>query len=126
MSPESLDYLGTAERILREAEVFFEEGHNEVAAREAYLAAFSAARAVVFEKTGEAPKTHSGTRTALAKLMHEGLSLDQKFLNFLAQGFEQKVDTDYGARTPIEDSEAEAALEIAHDLLATARRILNR
>ena len=126
MSPESIDYIGTAERILAEAEVFIEEGHNEVAAREAYLAALSAARAIIFEKTGDAPKTHSGTRAMLAKLIHGGLALDGKLLKFLADGFEQKVDADYGPRTPLGDSEAERILETAQAFVAAARRLLGK
>jgi uncharacterized protein (UPF0332 family) len=126
VSPESIDYIGTAGLILSEAETFLEEGHNAVAAREAYLAVLSAARAIIFEKTGDAPKTHSGTRAMLAKLIHEGLPLDGKLLKFLADGFEQKIDADYGPRTPLGDPEAKAALEAARDFVAAARRILSR
>ena len=126
MSPESIDYIGTAELILSEAQELLEEGHNAVAAREAYLASLSAARAIIFEKTGDAPKTHSGTRAMLAKLIHDGLALDTKLLKFLADGFEMKNDSDYGSRTPLPDDEAERALETAQDFLAAAKRILGR
>ena len=126
MSPESTDYIGTAGRILTEAETFLEEDHNEVAAREAYLAALAAARAIIFERTGEAPKTHSGTRTMLAKLVHEGLEFDGGFIKFLADGFEQKNDADYGPRTPLGDSDAERILETAQAFVAAARAMLEK
>jgi uncharacterized protein (UPF0332 family) len=126
VSPESVDYLGTAERILREAQVLLRESHNELASREAYLAALNAARAVIFELTGDAPKTHSGTRALLSKLVHEGLPLDSECMRFLATGFDQKTDVDYGPRTPLSDEAAQSSLETAERFLLAARQVLRR
>ena len=126
MSPESVDYLGTAARILQEAEVLLEEGHNEVASREAYLAALNTARAIVFELTGDAPKTYSGARTLISKLVHEGLALDAEYVRFLGTGVDQKTDADYGPRTPLSDEAAQASLATAKRFLAAAKLVLKR
>lgn len=126
MSPESVDYLGTAERILSQAEDLLADGYTEVAAREAYMASLNAARAIAFEKTGDAPKTHSGTRKVLSKLVHEGLPFDAGLVRFLATGFDQKTDADYGPRTPLDHEAAQRSVETARRFVAAARQILGR
>ena len=126
MSPESLDYLGTAERTLAEAEWLLANERTTVAAREAYLASLNAARAVIFEMTGSAPKTHSGTRALLSKLVHEGLALDDKFVTFLGTAYDQKTDADYGPRTPLSVEAAKMAVDTAKAFIASAHRLLGR
>ncbi|HEY3777059.1 MAG TPA: HEPN domain-containing protein [Rhizomicrobium sp.] len=97
----------------------------EFAARESYLAALSAARAIIFEKTGNAPKTHSGARSELARLRYEGLEVGETFLSYLATGFEMKSDLDYGPVTPVQRQEAEQAFATAHSCVAAAKAILS-
>ena len=126
MSPESLDYYRVAERILAQAESLLADGYTEVAAREAYMAALNTARAIVFEITGEAPKTHSGTRKVLSKLVHDGLPLDNAYTRFLATGFDQKTDADYGPRSPVQQEAAESSVETARRFLAAARELLDK
>jgi|SRR6185312_16816495 len=121
MSPESVNYLETAKLQLREAEEVLADGHYRVAARLAYDVALSAARAIIFEKTHEAPKTHSGVRNQLAKLKHEGLPLEDGLLKFLADGFETKIDFDYGPFSPVSRPEAEDAMARARAFPAAAR-----
>jgi uncharacterized protein (UPF0332 family) len=53
MRPESADYLRKAKQCLRDAEKIAQISLYGVAAREAYLAAFHAAEALIFERTGE-------------------------------------------------------------------------
>jgi uncharacterized protein (UPF0332 family) len=81
----------------------------EDAARNAYLATLNAARAIVFEKAGMAPKTHSGTRAKLHDLIREGMPFDRELAKFLSDGFDAKQGIDYGpdlvmvSRTQAED-----------------------
>jgi uncharacterized protein (UPF0332 family) len=96
MSPEAVDYLATAEAMLERAGRNFAAEIYEDAARNAYLAALNAARAVVFDKTTMAPKTHSGTRAKFHDLVREGMAFDQTLLKFLSDGFETKQGVDYG------------------------------
>jgi uncharacterized protein (UPF0332 family) len=96
---------------------------HRIAARLAYDVALSSARVIIFEKTRQAPKTHSGVRTQLAKLEHEGLPLEDGLRKFLADGFEAKIDFDYGPFSPVSKEEAEIAMAGARDFLAAARKI---
>jgi uncharacterized protein (UPF0332 family) len=123
MSPEAVDYFETAKLQLQEAEEVLAAGLYRVAARLAYDVALSSARAIIFEKTQQAPKTHSGVRNQLAKLEHEGLPLEDGLLKFLADGFEIKVDFDYGPFTPSSKEKAEHALARARAFLAAARAV---
>lgn len=126
MSPESINYLDVAERQLAQAERALEARLFEFATREAYLTALSAARAIIFERTGNVPKTHSGARSQLTRLKREGLVLDPQFLSFLATGFEVKSDLDYGPVTPVEREAAERAVATARHFVTAARTVLAR
>lgn len=59
------------------------------AARNAYLAALNAARAVIFDRTSMAPKAHSGTRSKFHDLIREGLLFETRLAKFLSDGFDQ-------------------------------------
>ncbi|HLY04202.1 MAG TPA: HEPN domain-containing protein [Rhizomicrobium sp.] len=126
MSPETVNYFVVAEKQLAQAERALDAGLYEFAARESYLTALSAARAIIFEKTGDAPKTHSGARSQLTLLQRGGLDIDPSFLAFLATGFELKSDLDYGPVTPVDKSVAERALSVARAFVKTARSVLAR
>ena|ERR1700679_1924734 len=123
MSPEAVDYLTTAEQILSDAEIIFRADRYAVVTREAYLAMLSAARAVIFDKTAMAPKTHSGTRAELFRLIHEGLAFDPVLAALLATGFETKNKVDYGPRPIIQEQTARQALEQARAFVTEAKKI---
>jgi uncharacterized protein (UPF0332 family) len=96
MSPEAIDYLAISKLSLERAQRAFVAELFEDAARNAYLAALNAARALIYEKTGLAVKSHSGARSKLHDLMHEGLPFDGKIAKFLQEGFDTKQGVDYG------------------------------
>jgi uncharacterized protein (UPF0332 family) len=124
LSPEAVNYLEVARRQLGRAERALIADLYESAARDAYMAALSAARAIIFEKTGNAPKTHSGARSLLGKLRHDGLALSETFLSFLATGFDLKSDLDYGPATPVQGPTAEQAVATAREIVISAEQIL--
>jgi uncharacterized protein (UPF0332 family) len=126
MSPESTDYLGTAQWSLDEARAILEAGHFEIASREAYAAALNAARAIIYEKTGKVTKTHSGARAQLYKLIREGLPFDRDLADFLARGFEVKLQVDYGPVERISRAEAESFVNVAEAFLAAAKAVLTK
>ena len=70
-----------------------------------------------------APKTHSGTRAELFRLIHEGLAFDPVLAALLTSGFNTKTKVDYGPRPHIQEDAAKHALEEAHRFIAEARKI---
>src|SRR5580698_5896649 len=118
MSPETVNFLDVAKRQIAEAEAALAAKLHRFAAREAYNVALSATRAIIFEKTQEAPETHSGTRNQLSRLVHEGLALPDGLLQYLADGYELKSDLDCGPVSPVSKAEAEQAVAAARDFVA--------
>jgi hypothetical protein len=60
--PEAADYLDKAHHCLAGGKTIASSGPPDVAAREGYLAALHAAEVHIFERTGNAAKTHRGVR----------------------------------------------------------------
>ena len=58
MTPEAARFLQNAENHLERGHTRLGVHLSEDAARAAYLAAFHAAQAVIFERTGKVAKTH--------------------------------------------------------------------
>jgi uncharacterized protein (UPF0332 family) len=58
--PEAERYLEKARQALNEARAIAGIELAEAAGRAAYLAAFHAAQALIFERSGKVPKTHRG------------------------------------------------------------------
>lgn len=113
MKAEAADYLDKARSCLADAKQIAALPLPHIAAREAYLAAYHAAEAYVFERTGRPAKTHRGLRATFSRLVKED-GLDQSLLTFLAEGYELKSIADYstGSKTRTVSS-ADATLAIA-------------
>lgn len=62
MTPESSRFLAKAREHLERAAVMLRVGLPDDAGRAAYLAAFHAAQAFIFEGTGKVIKTHNGVQ----------------------------------------------------------------
>lgn len=122
MSPEAVNYLSVAEASLERAQRAFLAEIYEDAARGAYIAALNAARAIIFEKTGLAVKSHSGARAKFHELIHDGLPFDSEVAKFLNDGFNTKQAVDYGDGPLFVDrSTAEDYLARAEAFVAQAR-----
>ena len=68
MKAETANCLAKARRCLDRANNIAALPEPEVAAREAYLAAYHAAEAYIFERTGKGVKTHRGLRATFSRL----------------------------------------------------------
>lgn len=66
--PETGAYLAKAQQCLKEARIVAANDLAEAAGRAAYLAAYQAAQALIFERTGKAAKSHNGVRSEFARL----------------------------------------------------------
>ena len=97
-------------------------GCRYIVAREAYFAAYHAAAAYVFNRTGKTVKTHRGLRSEFARLARNEPRIEREYLTFLAQAYEYKSIADYAA--------GPATLSIgaadAKSAIATASRFIDR
>ena len=123
MSPEAVDYMSVAESALDRAHRAFLAEIYEDAARNAYTSALNAARAIIFDKTGLAVKSHSGTRAKLHELVWKGLAFDKTLVDFLAKAFELRQRVEYGPPTFVQRAEAAEYLERANAFLAAAKAV---
>ena len=68
MTPEAERYLEKARQCLSNARAELDIKLSNDAGRNAYLAAFHAAQALIFERTGKIAKTHRGVHSEFARL----------------------------------------------------------
>lgn len=109
---------------LEEAIKVLEIGLPSLAARQAYLAALTAARGIVFEETDKGPKTHKGVKQLIHQLVHDGLPIEQQLLEIFDEGFEMKLEADYGNPAKIRQGDATKAIDMATRLIADIEQIL--
>lgn len=68
MTPEAARFMDKAEKCCANAKASLSIALTNDAGRSAYLAAFHAAQALIFENTGKIAKTHKGVHTEFARL----------------------------------------------------------
>ena len=127
MTPEAADYIAKARNYLDKARDWLDAVHHgDEAARTAYLAAFHAAQALVFERTGKVAKTHRGVRTAFARLAEKDPRVDRTLTRFLARGYQRKEIVDYaiGPQTSVSETEARQMIETATRFVDRVAEIL--
>jgi uncharacterized protein (UPF0332 family) len=76
VSPEAALHLAKARQSLAKSHAMLAIEMSDEAGRTAYLAAFHAAQAIIFERTGRTPKTHRGVRTQFGALARAETSID--------------------------------------------------
>ena len=118
MTPEAEQYLKKARQCLAHATTIITLPIPEVAGKEAYLAGYHAAEAVIFERTGKTAKTHKGVRASFARVSVNEPTL-REFTAFLAQGYELKSLADYGV-----DPDLHVSVDDAKTAIDTAGRLL--
>lgn len=98
--------MAKARTLLASALNLSRDGHLEVAAREAYLAAFHAAQALIFQRTGRAVKTHSGLRSRFADLVRSDSKIPDALGSYLGRAYRVKEAHDYGPPRAVSDERA--------------------
>ena len=88
--------LAKAARTLKDLRTMLDVGLFEAAGRGAYLTAFHAAQALVFERTGKVSKTHKGVHTMFAHLLMTDPWDDAALAGFLSRAYNLKSTADYG------------------------------
>jgi hypothetical protein len=81
---------------LTRARTILAAGVGEDAGRNAYLAGFHAAQALIAERTGKDAKTHRGVPAQFARLTRNEPRLGRELRQFPAQAYDLKSIADYG------------------------------
>lgn len=126
MTPESADFLAKAKRTIERAERVLRAGEPVYAARDAYIAASSAARAIIFEKTAKSPKTHNGSRALFLLLVSQGLNVPRDVAQFLEDGFALKTRADYGVDDSISVDTATEAVALGQAFVRAISAFLDQ
>lgn len=115
MTPEASRYLEKARQCLSNAKASLSYGLSNDAGRGAYLAAFHASQALIFENTGKSAKTHQGVQREFHRLAQLELRIDKYFAPFLNQAYNLKAVADYetGPDSDIPPERSAAAIETA-------------
>jgi len=125
MRPETAGLIEKARECLADA-IRFRPFGTRVASREAYLAAFHAAQALIYEHTSRIAKTHRGVRTQFSRLAREMPNIDPGLGSVLAHGYAIKSRADYGTgqQGQISMRSADETIEDATRFLRTIEEIL--
>jgi uncharacterized protein (UPF0332 family) len=114
------NFIAKARRCLGAAITNYDFPLPDVAAKEAYLAGYHSAEALIYELSGKAAKTHRGVRIRFADLARADPRIDPAFTEFLAQAFDFKIVADYGT-----DPEDFVTMDQAARMIETARRFVD-
>jgi uncharacterized protein (UPF0332 family) len=126
MTPEAGQYLAKARKCLEHARAILAIELGEEAGRAAYLAAFHAAQALIFERTRKAAKTHRGVHGQFLELLAGEPRIDDALRRFLSEGYKLKATADYevGPDAIVPTEEAAAAIQAAGRLVDKIAEII--
>ncbi len=126
MTPEAADHLEKARHCLYRARVILASDVPEVAGREAYMAGFHAAQAVIAERTGKDARTHRGVHVEFARLTKNEPAIDDELRRFLPQSYDMKAISDYGVGPDdgVPSAKAAVAIENAERFIAAVAMLL--
>lgn len=125
MKPESSGYLAKARHCLASAKTIAAAEVPDVAAREAYLAAYHAAEAN--ERTGKAAKTHRGVKIQSNRLARDEARISRELFAFIDEGYQFKSIADYGVGPAIDEiaaDDATSAIDTAALFIDTIAQLL--
>ena len=112
MTPEAAAFLTKSHELLRRAPELLALGFTDDAGRAAYLAGFHAAQALIFERNGRSPKTHSGVQSEFARWAKDEPNIDIEMRAFLGRAFNLKAIADYevGSGSKVTDRFSQGSL----------------
>lgn len=118
MTPVAADLIGKARATLEQAEIILKAGVPMVAGRQAYMAAFHAAQALIHDRDGKVPKTHSGVQQQFARLALADAALGENMGRFLSRAYDYKDIADYRTDRAVTADEAGDAIARAKDFVS--------
>ncbi len=126
MKEPTTDELQKATQLLDFAQRALAADLHEIAAREAYLAAFHAALAYLFARRKVHPKTHAGVHSLFAETVSKDPDLGPEMGRFLSRSYDWKQQHDYGLSGSISATDAAAVVAAAAEFIARIERALDR
>ncbi len=126
MKPEAAHYLEKARQALKEARAVAAIELAEAAGPAAYLAAFHAAQALIFERNAKVPKTHRGVHAQFSRLVNDVPELGAELPRFLSRAYDFKAVADYeiGPDATVPLADAITATEAAEDFVDRIAELL--
>lgn len=126
MTPEAAAFLEKARRCLGYARRNPEAGLANDAGRNAYLAAFHAAQALIFDRTSSVARTHAGVDAAFNRLVRDDGSFPSALRSVIARTYLLKAvaDYEYGPGSEIPPERAEAGIGEAEQFLTAVTALL--
>jgi uncharacterized protein (UPF0332 family) len=120
VTPETKEHLDKARECLARARIILAAGVGEDAGRDAYLAAFHAAQALIRARMARVVKTHRGVHRLFSKLAKAEPQLAD-LARFLSQAYNLKAVADYELGPA-----ASVPLDRASAAIATAEQFIDR
>jgi uncharacterized protein (UPF0332 family) len=113
LTPEAAGYLDKARQCLGYARINLDVKLGNDAGRNAYLAAFHAAQALIFERSGKVAKTHRGVHAEFNRLVKGEMRIGRELQRFLPRAYNLKTVADYemGAESVVPLERAATAVE---------------
>ena len=115
MKPETAAFLQKSREFLDKAQAMLSIDWPDEAGRAAYLAGLHAARAFLFERSGEIAKSHKRARAEFGRLIKDDPHVDPELRAFLGRTYELKALADYetGPDSKVSADRARAAIRTA-------------
>jgi uncharacterized protein (UPF0332 family) len=95
VTPEAGRFIAKANTLLEHATKMLSVGLSEDAGRNAYLAGFHAAQALLFDTTGKTFKSHRGVQKDFLHLTKDDPRFTSEHRLFLSQSYNLKAIADY-------------------------------
>jgi len=121
--PEAAKLLAKAARAIHAAQKLADGGDLDFAAGRAYYAMFYAAVALLIERELRFKK-HSGVHAAFGEHFAKTGLLDPKFHRWLLDGFDMRLEGDYGFEATLAAQDVAEMLTRARQFLDETRRLL--
>jgi uncharacterized protein (UPF0332 family) len=129
VTPGASRFLQNADHHLERGQIMIEAGLNYDSGPAAYLSAFHAAQAIIFERSsGKVVKTHKGVNIEFLRLTKDDPAFTPDQRGFLSRAYDFKAVADYdtGSIAEVSPQEAVNAVEAARTFVATVRRVLTQ
>jgi uncharacterized protein (UPF0332 family) len=125
MTPEIGEHPDKARECLTRAKIILGAGVGEDAGRDAYLAAFHTAQALILARSGKVVRTHRGVHRLFSQLAKTEPRLGE-FSRFLSQAYNLKDIADYelGPTAAVPLDRASAAIDLAERFIDRIAEIL--